>query len=84
MVQARVLVVEDEVIVARTIASQLKQLGYIVTGTASSGQVAINKVSENEPDIVLMDIILKGEMDGITAANYIRENLDIPVVFITP
>lgn len=83
MVQARVLVVEDEVIVARTIASQLKQLGYIVTGTASSGQVAINKVSENEPDIVLMDIILKGEMDGITAANYIRENLDIPVVFLT-
>jgi len=83
MVQVRVLIVEDEVIVARAIASQLKQLGYIVTGTASSGHVAINKASETEPDIVLMDIILKGDMDGIVAANHIRENLDIPVIFLT-
>ncbi|WP_017652669.1 hybrid sensor histidine kinase/response regulator [Fortiea contorta] len=83
MVQVRVLVVEDEVIVARTIASQLNQLGYIVTGTASSGQTAINKASETKPEVVLMDIILKGEMDGITAASYIREYLDIPVIYLT-
>lgn len=83
MVQVRVLVVEDEVIVARTIASQLNQLGYIVTGTASSGKVAIAKVLETKPEIVLMDIILKGEMDGIAAASYIREQLGIPVIFVT-
>ncbi|HLO87522.1 MAG TPA: ATP-binding protein [Nostocaceae cyanobacterium] len=83
MGQARILIVEDEVIVARTIASQLNQLGYIVTGTASSGQVAITKASETAPELVLMDIILKGQMDGITAAGYIREQLDIPVIFLT-
>jgi PAS domain S-box-containing protein len=83
MVQVRVLVIEDEVIVARTIASQLNQLGYIVTGTASSGQVAINKASETQPEIVLMDVVLKGDMDGITAAKYIRENLNIPVIYLT-
>ncbi|MBD2384519.1 hybrid sensor histidine kinase/response regulator [Cylindrospermum sp. FACHB-282] len=83
MGQAKILVVEDEVIVARTIASQLNQLGYIVTGTASSGKVAIAKASETQPEIVLMDIVLKGEMDGITAAGYIREHLDIPVIYLT-
>jgi PAS domain S-box-containing protein len=83
MVQVRVLVVEDEVIVARTIASQLNQLGYIVTGTASSGKAAIAKASETKPEIVLMDIILKGDMDGIAAASYIREYLDIPVIYLT-
>ena len=83
MDQVRILVVEDEVIVARTIASQLNQLGYIVTGTASSGKVAIAKASETKPELVLMDIILKGEMDGITTAAYIREQLDIPVIFLT-
>ncbi|MDZ8050551.1 MAG: ATP-binding protein [Aulosira sp. ZfuVER01] len=83
MVQVRVLVVEDEVIVARTIASQLNQLGYIVTGTASSGKVAIAKALETKPEIVLMDIILKGDMDGIAAASYIRGQLDIPVIFLT-
>ncbi|HLP91004.1 MAG TPA: ATP-binding protein [Nostocaceae cyanobacterium] len=83
MGQARILIVEDEVIVARTIASQLNQLGYIVIGTASSGQVAITKASETKPQIILMDIILKGEMDGITAAGHIRSHLDIPVIFLT-
>ena len=83
MQPVKVLVVEDEVIVARSIASQLNQLGYIVTGTASSAKVAITKASETKPAIVLMDIILKGEMDGIAAASYIREHLDIPVIFLT-
>ncbi|QLE55865.1 ATP-binding protein [Nostoc sp. TCL26-01] len=83
MVQAKILVVEDEIIVARTISSQLHQLGYMVTATASSGKVAIAKASETKPDLVLMDIILKGEMDGITTASYIREYMDIPVIFLT-
>lgn len=83
MGQARILVVEDEVIVARTIASQLSQLGYIVTGTASSGKVAIAKASETQPELVLMDIILKGEMDGIATAIQIREQLDVPIIYLT-
>ncbi|MEH2327469.1 MAG: ATP-binding protein [Nostoc sp.] len=83
MAQARILVVEDEVIVARTIASQLRQLGYIVTGTASSGKVAIAKAWETQPELVLMDIILKGEMDGIATASLIREQLDVPIIFLT-
>lgn len=83
MEQVRILVVEDEVIVARTIASQLNQLGYTVIGTASSGRVAIAKALDAKPELVFMDIILKGEMDGITTASYIREHLDIPVIFLT-
>ncbi|MBE9007137.1 response regulator [Fortiea sp. LEGE XX443] len=83
MEQVKILVVEDEVIVARTIANQLNQLGYTVIGTASSGKVAIAKAFESKPELVLMDVILKGEMDGITAASQIREQLDIPVIFLT-
>ena len=83
MDQVRILVVEDEVIVARTIANQLNQLGYLVTGKASSGEVAIAKALESKPQLVLMDIILKGNIDGITAAATIREQLDIPIIFLT-
>ncbi len=83
METAKILVVEDEVIVARTIASQLGQLGYTVIGTASSGKVAIAKALDTKPELVLMDVILKGEMDGIDTASYIREHLDIPVIFLT-
>lgn len=83
MESAKILIVEDEVIVARTIANQLNQLGYTVIGTASSGKVAIAKALETKPELVLMDIILKGDMDGIATASYIRENLDIPVIFLT-
>lgn len=83
MDEVRILVVEDEVIVARTIANQLTQLGYMVTGKASSGEVAIAKALETKPQLVLMDIILKGNMDGIAAAACIREQLDIPVIFLT-
>lgn len=83
MVQAKILVVEDEIIVARTIASQLEELGYSVAGVASSGLAAINKASNSQPDLVLMDVMLKGEMDGITAASRICSQYDIPVVFLT-
>ncbi|WP_066376550.1 MULTISPECIES: hybrid sensor histidine kinase/response regulator [unclassified Anabaena] len=83
MEQAKILVVEDEVIVARTIASQLTQLGYTVIGTASSGKAAIAKALDSKPALILMDIIIKGEMDGIDTASYIRERLDIPIIFLT-
>ncbi|MEX0270002.1 ATP-binding protein [Leptolyngbyaceae cyanobacterium UHCC 1019] len=83
MANTKILVVEDEVIVAKTIVSQLKQLGYIVTDTASSGAMAIAKVIETQPDLILMDIVLKGSMDGIETATQIREQVDIPIIYLT-
>ncbi|MEG4286547.1 response regulator [Microcoleus sp. A006_D1] len=79
----KILVVEDEVIVAEDIAGRLKKLGYAVTATVASGEEAIEKVAENKPDLVLMDIVLKGEMDGVTAAEKIRTRVDVPTVFLT-
>lgn len=79
----KILVVEDEVIVAEDIAGRLKKLGYAVAGTVSSGEEAIQKAAETQPDLVLMDIVLKGEMDGVTASEKIRNNTDIPTVFLT-
>ncbi len=79
----KVLVVEDEVIVAQDIAGRLKKLGYIVTATVASGEEAIEKAAENRPDIVLMDIVLKGEMDGVAAAQQIRIKINVPTVFLT-
>jgi len=83
MASTKILVVEDEVIVAKTIISQLNRLGYIVTATASSGEMAIAKVIETQPDLILMDIVLKGSMDGITTAAQIREQIDIPIIYLT-
>jgi hypothetical protein len=83
MATTKVLVVEDEVIVARTIMSQLRQLGYTVTDTASSGLAAIAKAVETQPDLILMDIVLKGDMDGVTAATHIRQQVDIPIIYLT-
>ena len=79
----KILVVEDEVIVAEDIGFRLKKLGYIVTATVASGEEAIEKIAENRPDLVLMDIVLKGDMDGVTAAEKIRNRVDIPTVFLT-
>ncbi len=83
MVKANVLVVEDEVIVARTIVNQLKKLGYTVVAQASSASQALAKAIETKPDLVLIDIWLKGKMDGIHAAEQIRQELSIPVVYLT-
>lgn len=83
MVQTRILVVEDEVIVADDIRRSLQNLGYDVTSIASSGEIAIKKVEENTPDLVLMDIMLQGKMDGIEAASQIKSRFDIPVVYLT-
>jgi len=79
----QILVVEDEVIVAQDLAGRLTKLGYAVTATVSSGEEAIQKAIENPPDLVLMDIVLKGDMDGVTAAEKIRTNRNVPTVFLT-
>lgn len=79
----RVLVVEDEAIVAKDIERMLASLGYGAVSTAVTGKAAIHKALTEHPDIVLMDIKLKGKTDGIESAMRIREKLDIPVVYLT-
>jgi len=83
MAEGRILIVEDEHIVAMGIKRMLKDLGYTVTGVASSGEDAISKAESTFPDLVLMDIMLKGELDGVEAAKEIKERFDIPVVYLT-
>ena len=83
MAKALILIVEDDGIVARDIQNRLKSLGFEVTASVSSGEEAIIKAKEDLPDLVLMDIVLKGEMDGIEAAEIIRSRFDIPVIFLT-
>ena len=79
----RILIVEDEAIVAMVIKRRLTNMGYIVSGVASTGNDAITKVEGTFPDLVLMDIMLKGHMDGIEAANEIRKRFSIPIIYLT-
>jgi two-component system, response regulator PdtaR len=83
MDKARILVVEDEAIVAMDIADTLRNIGHEVTDTVPSGEQAIASTKENRPDVILMDIGLKGEMDGIETAEKIRSQYCIPVIFLT-
>jgi diguanylate cyclase (GGDEF)-like protein/PAS domain S-box-containing protein len=82
-VSKKVLVVEDERIIAEEIARSLKDLGYAVTALATTGEEAIKLALASPPDVVLMDVMLRGSVDGIKAAAHIRESLDIPVVYLT-
>ncbi|MDY7008917.1 MAG: EAL domain-containing protein [Cyanobacteriota bacterium] len=79
----KILVIEDELIVAENIARNLKKLGYEVVGIVDSGEEAIQTATKKLPNLVLMDIMLQGDMDGIEAAGYIRSQLKIPVVYMT-
>jgi len=79
----RILVVEDEAIIASDIQQQLVKLGYEPVGHAVSGEAALELARELTPDLVLMDIQLAGDMDGIAAAKAIRELSSVPVVFLT-
>ena len=83
MSSTKILLVEDELLIAKDTAIQLKKLGYIVTDIASSGPAAIQSISANHPDLILMDIALKGNMNGIETAQKIHEIKDIPVIFLT-
>jgi CheY-like chemotaxis protein len=79
----RILIVEDERLIALDIKQRLVQLGYEVMAIANRAQTALEKVAEDPPDLVLMDIRLKGSMDGISAAAQMRSQFDLPVVFLT-
>jgi CheY-like chemotaxis protein len=83
MTKAQILVVEDSKLVSDVIQKSLKKLGYDVSGAASSGKEAVKMVETKKPDLVLMDIVLKGEMDGIEAADKIHSLFDIPVIYLT-
>lgn len=80
---ARILIVEDETIVAMDLAAGLRRIGYDVVATVGTGQSAIDSAEALRPDLILMDIRLKDEMDGIEAARIIRERQSTPVVFLT-
>jgi two-component system, response regulator PdtaR len=83
MEKAKILVVEDQNIVALNIRNKLKNLDYTVPGTAAKGEEAIRKAELMNVDIVLMDIKLKGNMDGIEAAREIKNRFGIPVLYMT-
>ena len=78
-----VLIVEDEAIVAADLASKLTHLGYEISGTLTSGEEAVTLAQRLRPNLVLMDIRLTGAMDGVEAAERIRRNCGLPVIYIT-
>src|SRR5271170_5466521 len=79
----KIVIVEDEGLIAADLESRLKSAGYQVPGTADSAQPALKLIRESSPDLVLMDIRLKGDQDGIEVAEVVREQLDIPVVYLS-
>jgi DNA-binding NtrC family response regulator len=81
--RARILVVEDEAVVALDVQGRLRRLGYEVVGTAASYASALSQAAETRPDLVLMDIALRDGPDGIAAAERLRAELGVPVVFLT-
>jgi DNA-binding NarL/FixJ family response regulator len=79
----KILIVEDEVVIALRLQKRLSSMGFDITGVAYSGEEAVEKAKSLRPDLILMDIMLQGKMDGIVAAKIINAELDIPVVFLT-
>jgi CheY-like chemotaxis protein len=83
MPPAQILIVEDERIIAAELTRRLSRLGYVVAATAGSGEEAIDRARVGCPDLVLMDIGLPGEMNGLEAGARIWEELKIPIVYVT-
>lgn len=79
----RILVVEDDAIIGMDIEHRVKKLGYEVCGVADTAAEALDIASAKKPDLALMDIRLRGEVDGIEAARMLRDQLSVPVIFIT-
>jgi PAS domain S-box-containing protein len=83
MSNTQILVVEDEAIVAKNIQLELSSMGYAVPAIAASGEEALQRVAEVHPDLVLMDIALKGSMDGVQTAERMQQQFDVPVIYLT-
>lgn len=83
MTKARIFVVEDEVIVAEVLKMNLERSGYEIAGHEIYGEAVVESVARSKPDLILMDIRLKGKMDGISAAIQVRERFNIPIIYLT-
>ena len=83
MAASNILIVEDDRLVAEDLELALTGFGYRVTGTADSAAEAVRQIEEQPPDLVLMDIRLRGEGDGIAAADWIRQHQGIPVIYLS-
>jgi len=81
--EEKILVIEDETITALEIQNKLESWGYEVLGLAGSGEDAINLANEKGTDLIIADIVLRGEMDGIDAVERISHNFDVPVIYLT-
>lgn len=79
----KILIVEDEMITAKDLEHSLTNLGCQVVGIASSGEEAIAKAGLTQPDLILMDIVLAGPMDGVSATQRIQSQFDVPVIYVT-
>ena len=78
-----ILIVEDELLIAKNLSHKLESLGYQIVGLVSSGADAIQRAGEMEPDLILMDIVIKGDIDGIETAVIINQKFDIPIIYTT-
>lgn len=83
MAREKILIVEDELLISYNLSHKLRKLGYQVVGEVDSGEAALEKVSEIQPDLILMDIVLKSDMDGIETAAKIHKSYNIPVIYLT-
>ncbi|MCO4821400.1 MAG: LytTR family transcriptional regulator DNA-binding domain-containing protein [Flavobacteriaceae bacterium] len=81
--QITILIVEDEMLIGANISLQLQQLGYAVLGLIPRGEEALELIKSTQPDIILLDINLKGELDGIETAHIMQKSYDIPIIYLT-
>ncbi|MBF0477247.1 MAG: response regulator [Deltaproteobacteria bacterium] len=80
---ARILVAEDEVVICLQLKKWLRKMGYLPVGQAVTGREALKMAKELRPDVVLMDVGMPGDLDGIAAAEIITQELNIPIIFVT-
>ena len=83
MLKIKILIVEDEIITAKALKQRLENMNHSVVGIVGNGEDAIQKAGETSPDIILMDIVLKGNMDGIETAKKIMNIYNIPIIYLT-
>lgn len=83
MSDEKILIVEDEIIVAMALEQKLLDLEYVIVDTVSTGEDAVKCANQLKPDLVLMDITLKGKINGIEAAKQIKDKLNIPIIYVT-
>ena len=81
--KARIMVVEDEAVISMEIQERLTKMGHLVCGTAASGDEAVSVATAKHPDLILMDVQLRGDVDGVQTAERIRDRIEIPVIYLT-